>query len=64
VIQSGGDAGLPGESGPERLVLGELGTEDLQGHLASQAEVLGQVDHGHATPADHRQDPVAGKLRA
>jgi hypothetical protein len=30
---------------------GELGPEHLDGHLALVPEVLGQVDRGHATPA-------------
>src|SRR5262245_32550175 len=36
--------------------------EDLQGDLASEPEMLGEVDDAHATSADHAVDPVAGEL--
>ena len=62
VIEACSDPGLPDESLPEGLVLGHLGVEDLQGHLAVQAEVLGQVHHCHSPAADDRKDPVAGQF--
>ena len=42
---------------------GQLRVEQLQGHLSLQAEVRGQIDHTHPTPADERLDAVSGQLR-
>lgn len=38
---------------------GDLGPEDLEGHLAPVAEVLRQEDHGHAAFAELSFDGVA-----
>ena len=46
---------------------GELGAEHLEGHPPGMADVLGQVDRGHAAGADLALDPVAvgqGELEA
>ena len=42
---------------------GDLGTEDLDGDLAIVAEVVGQVDHGHAAFAKLSFDGVAAGER-
>ena len=42
---------------------GDLGTEDLDGHLALVAEVVGQEDHGHAAFAELSFDGVAAGER-
>ena len=38
---------------------GELGAENLDGHLAMVLEVLGEVDRGHAALAELALDAVA-----
>ncbi len=43
--------------GAERA--GELGVEDLEGHRPVVAEVLGEVDGGHAAAPELAVEPVA-----
>jgi hypothetical protein len=62
VIQTGRDPGLADESLAERLVVGQVWGEDLQGHLAPEAEMLGEVDDARAAPADHTLDPMSREL--
>jgi hypothetical protein len=45
------------ETGPQAG--GQLGAEDLDGHLAIMLQVLGQVDRGHAAAADLVLDGVS-----
>jgi hypothetical protein len=64
VVDARGHARLPQEALAEAIVLGKLGREDLERHLAVHAQVLGQIDDGHPAPRDERLDPVAGKFGA
>ena len=58
VLQVGGDADLGQEAfGAEDG--GELGAEDLEGHLAVVLEVVGEVDRRHAALAELALDAVA-----
>jgi hypothetical protein len=41
----------------------DLGTQDLDGHLALQAEVGGPVDRGHPAASDDRPEPIATTKR-
>jgi hypothetical protein len=57
VLEPGGEADLALEAlGAERGR--ELRQEDLEGDWAVVPEVLGQVDHSHAAPAELALDPV------
>ena len=40
----------------------KLGGEHLQSHRRTQAGILGAVDNAHASPAQKRNDAVAGEL--
>ena len=62
VVDRGGELGLPQEALTETLVPGEIGGEQLQGDLALEAQILGQVDVAHPAPAEQGLDPVAGQL--
>ncbi len=62
VVEAGGDLGLADEALPERVIIGELGTEDLQRDLAAQPDVLGQVDDRHPTAADHPHHAMPREL--
>ena len=62
MVETGGDARFADEPLPERFILGELGTEDLQRDPAPEAQVLGQVDDGHPSSPDHRCHPMTGDL--
>ena len=53
------DARLVRKARHERGIGGELGMQDLDGHAASQAQVLGQGDAGHAAGAEGAQQAVA-----
>src|ERR671934_55536 len=61
VVEGGGDARLAQEALAEALVLGQLGGEQLERHLASEAQVLGAVDDAHAAAPEQGLDPVAGQ---
>jgi hypothetical protein len=39
-------------------IVGELLGQELQGHIAAQAGVLGPVDDTHAAFAEHPEDPI------
>ena len=52
-------AGLVGQARDVGGIGGELGMQDLDGHAASQAQVLGQVNAGHAAGAEGAQQAVA-----
>ena len=62
MVEAGGDLGLADEALPERVVIGELGTEDLQRDLAAQSDVLGQVDDRHPSAADHPDHAMPREL--
>ena len=62
MVEAGGDLGFADESLPERVVVGELGTEHLQRDLAAQPDVLGQVDDRHPAAADHPDHSMSGEL--
>ena len=64
VVDGGREARLAVETGAERLVLHELGSEHLQRDLAPEAQVLGPVHDTHAAAADDGLDAVARQLRA
>jgi hypothetical protein len=57
-------AGLSEKALPEATVLGQLGREQLQRHLAPETPVLGEIDDAHAASAEQSLDPVAGQLGA
>ena len=46
----------------EALVLRQLRSKQLEGDLALEREILGEVDDAHAAPADDRVEAVAGEL--
>jgi hypothetical protein len=64
VVDRRGKARLAQEPLAEARVLRELGCQQLQGHLAAENEILGQVDDTHAAPPEQRLDPVTGDLAA
>src|SRR6266581_4832821 len=64
VIEGRRQAGLPHEPVPEPLVGGQLGVQELQGHLAAQAGVLRQVHPAHPAVAQEPLDAVAGERGA
>jgi hypothetical protein len=51
VLEVGGDPDLPAEPLLAQLA-GGAGEEDLERDRALVAEVVGEVDHGHAAPAE------------
>ena len=60
VGQAADDAGLAQETLGEGGVGGKLGGQHLERHLAPHAFLDGEIDHGHAAPPQHVDDPVAG----
>ncbi len=65
VRQRGGARGLAPEALDELLVFGEVVVQDLDGDLAAEQLVLGEVDVGHAAraePRDHAVAPVDDRL--
>ena len=64
MVDRRGQLRLAQEPVTERLVLGEARSEQLEGNLPLEPQILGQVDDAHATDAQQRLDPVAGKLGA
>ncbi len=62
VLDRGGHPRLVGETAPEGVVAGPLGGDQLDRDRAVQAQVLGAVDDGHPTSADHALDLVSGDL--
>ena len=59
VLQGGGGADLGVESRGADL-RADVGAKDLDGDAAVVAEVVGEVDRGHAASADLALDAVAG----
>ena len=59
VAEAGGGPRLALEALDELLVTGVTLVQDLQGDLAAELLVLGQVDLGHAAGAELAHDPVA-----
>ena len=64
MVQRSRDLRFLAESGPEDLVIGQFGGEDLQRDHVTQPWVLRLVDDAHAAPAKHRTQPVASEVRA
>ena len=62
MVEAGGDLGLADEALPERVVIRELWTEDLQRDLAAQPDVLRQVDDRHPATADDAHHAMSGEL--
>ena len=60
---SGGHLRLLGEPLARPRVLEQVGSEDLEGHLAPHAGVLGEVDHAHGALGDLGLDLVAADHR-
>ena len=48
--------GFPAKSLPRKLVLGQLGIEHLDSHVAFEACVHTVEDHAHAAATDHPDD--------
>ena len=63
VLDRGGLGRFAGEPLAKRVVLGELGGQDLQRHIPVEAQVAGQVDHAHAAATDDAFDAVVAELR-
>ena len=62
VIERGGDLRLAEEPVAEAIALRELRHEELEGHLAPEASVLGTVDRSHSPSPEQRLQPEAGDL--
>jgi hypothetical protein len=63
MLEVGGEPNLAKEPvGPDRG--GELGPQGLDGDLATMAQVLGQVDRGHAALAHRTLDVISVAERA
>ena len=62
MIEQRQGAGLAGEPFGKRRVVGDGGSEDLQGHRAAQLLLPGLVDDPHAAAANQVQDFQLGKL--
>jgi hypothetical protein len=59
MAELGSRAGLSLEALDELLVEGELGREDLDGHVAIEGRLEGAVDHGHAPTSQLFDDLIA-----
>ena len=57
-----GDPRFPDEAPAEGGIGGDVIRGDLQRNAASQLDVLGSVDDGHAAAAHELLDPVPGEL--
>ena len=55
---------LAQKAGPEALVPGELGRQQLERHLASEPLLVGEEDGAHPPAAEQRLDPIAEQLSA
>ena len=62
MVEAGGDLGLADEALPERIVIRELWTEDLQRDFAAQPDVLRQVDDRHPATADDAHHAMSCEL--
>ena len=58
VVERGGRLGLAAEPGLEGRVAGEVGAQRLHRDGAAEPGVMGEVDLGHATAAEHRAQLV------
>ena len=59
---AGGEFGLPDEALPVHRIAAEFGGQHLEGLVAWQVRVAGQVDLAHAAATDEPDDGVAGKV--
>ena len=64
MIDRRGELRFAQEAVPERLVLGESGSQQLERNPPLEPQILGQVDDAHAAQAEQRHDPIAGELSA
>ena len=64
VVQESGGAGLLLETAAAVLIGRELTVEDLEGHLAGEAQVLRAVDLAHAATTEERNHLVGADLRS
>ena len=62
--EGGAGARLARESFPRLRARGHVLGQQLEGHAAAQARVLGLVDHTHAAPSELGEDPVVGERLA
>jgi hypothetical protein len=58
VLDRGEQPRLPHEPLLERCVVRDVRAQDLERHVASEAEILGTVDDAHAALAEHTEDAV------
>ena len=58
VAERTGRTSLDAESLEGGLVAGRFRRQELEGDLATQPPVLGEIDHAHAAGAQGLQDPV------
>jgi hypothetical protein len=61
-VEGGRQLGLPDESVPEPVVVGNLRREHLEGDLPLETGVPGQVHDTHAAPPEDAIDAVASEL--
>ncbi len=64
VVEGGQQLGLAAEAGHAVHVGGEVGGQELEGHLAIEARVEGQENLAHAAAADGAEDLVVGEAVA
>ena len=64
VVDRRGELRLGQEPLAESCVLRERGHQELEGDVALQAKVLGQVDDAHPAPAEDSLDPVVDDERS
>ena len=59
VAEDGGGQGLASEAVGEVAIGADLGSQQLECHIATEARVVGAVDRGHPAPPDDLAQPVA-----
>ena len=64
MIQTGDRSGLPFESLLEIGVVGQMGRQNLDGHGAVEAGVLGFINFTHPTGSDERENLVGSEFAA
>ena len=64
MVERGDRLDLALEAGEAVGIFGEGRRQSLQGDLAMQAQILGEVDDPHAALTQFRQDPIVRQLRA
>ena len=57
VVDRGREPRLAHEPLPERVVLGEIGAQDLEGDLVPEAHVVGAEHDAHPATTEHALDP-------